>query len=226
MRRPLALRPCCCKKGCTAAGNSLILGGFVPAASAASYAHLMASLIMAVEAIFTCDRLGWISPLLASHHDGGCTLCRRANSRRASLDSELDSKMCLSIVRNSTYSCQPSMYMGWPPGPITRKPKRLPLPNSMGCSSTIGAGWEIMGGLEFNGYAISRVLKRQLFNHLSLSCLLHVDKVPPTSKPRGELYSLPEIHTFVDRCSASGRRIRQLEDAAQLRGAAARLARQ
>src|SRR5262245_2475099 len=119
--------------GCTAAGSSLIFGGFVCAASAASYTHLIASMTIQSGAgfNFTCDRLGWVSPLLASDHDGGCALCCRANSRRASLDVPLDRKMCLSIVRNWTYSCQASMYMGWPPGPITRKPKRLPLPNSM-----------------------------------------------------------------------------------------------
>src|SRR5262249_35387053 len=106
--------------GCTAAGSSLIFGGFVPAASAVSYTHLIASMTIPSRAClnFTCDRLGsltslgrsyhavpaagfsssgdrlgWFSPLLASDHDGGRALCRRANSRRASLDVPLDSKM-------------------------------------------------------------------------------------------------------------------------------------
>jgi hypothetical protein len=126
MRRFLALKPFCSNRSCTAAANSLIFGGFLPAASAASYSDLISSLIMAVEADgFNCpgDRLGWLSPSLASdHHEGLRNLCRRAKSSTASLDS----KMTSPIVRNSPYSRQPSMYLGWPLGSMVRKPKRLP----------------------------------------------------------------------------------------------------
>jgi hypothetical protein len=44
--------------------------------------------------------------------------------------------------------------------------------------------------------------------------------------PEVNCNSLPKLHTFVDPCSASGTRIRQLGGAERLRGAAARLARQ
>jgi len=105
MRRPLALKPFCCKKGCTAAGNSLTLGGFVPAASAASYAHLIASMTIRSGAGFnsTCDRLGWVSPLLAhDHHEGGRSLCRQAKSSTAALDSKMSSP--ISVVHRSRLS--------------------------------------------------------------------------------------------------------------------------
>ena len=74
MRRLLALKPFCSNRGCTAAGNSLIFGGFLPAASAASYTDLISSLIIASGAGFNSsgDRLGSLPPLVASdHHEGG-----------------------------------------------------------------------------------------------------------------------------------------------------------
>jgi len=76
MRRPLALNPLSCKKGCTAAGNSLMFGGFLLSFSATSYAHLIASMmILGAGFKFTCGWLGWASRLGASeHHEGGLSL--------------------------------------------------------------------------------------------------------------------------------------------------------